>query len=171
MKHGSISYANAVSAVALAAAAMFAWLWQEARVQALMYQYRATVYRETVKLSETAVVVTVVADSGEVLIVDWSRGAQRMFGWTAAEAIGKDIRILIPKEMREAHQTGFDRAMLQGALSTEERVQIIKCNAINSNQELIPVIITTRIFAVIEGKPMIAAIIDDASHVKILDTL
>ena len=32
------------------------------------------------------------------VIVSWNAAAERMFGWTAAEAIGKPITIIIPKE-------------------------------------------------------------------------
>src|SRR4026207_417537 len=32
------------------------------------------------------------------VIMSWNAAAERMFGWTAAEAIGKPITIIIPKE-------------------------------------------------------------------------
>lgn len=50
----------------------------------------------------------VVATDGEDLVCGWNEAAERTFGWTAAEAIGRDLAFLIfPPQRREAHQKGM----------------------------------------------------------------
>jgi PAS domain S-box-containing protein len=45
-------------------------------------------------------------------IRSWNCGAERLFGHTAPEAIGQRADIIVPEWQREAHWSGFDRAIL-----------------------------------------------------------
>jgi len=43
-------------------------------------------------------------------VIGWNRSAEKMFGWTVGEALGKSlIEMVIPEGMRAAHQKGFQR--------------------------------------------------------------
>jgi PAS domain S-box-containing protein len=53
-----------------------------------------------VESSEDAIVSTSLAGR----ITSWNLGAERLFGWAAAEAIGEDVALLIPAEQREAER-------------------------------------------------------------------
>lgn len=44
----------------------------------------------------------------------WNRGAEVMFGWSAQEAEGKSLDIIIPEKHRPAHWRGWDRVMVSG---------------------------------------------------------
>ncbi|WIM73220.1 PAS domain S-box protein [Corynebacterium suedekumii] len=44
----------------------------------------------------------------------WNHGAERMFGWSAQEAQGKSLDIIIPEKHRPAHWRGWDRVMASG---------------------------------------------------------
>ena len=46
----------------------------------------------------------IVSKSLDGVIMSWNRGAERMFGWTAAEAVGRHITLIIPTE-RHAEET------------------------------------------------------------------
>jgi PAS domain S-box-containing protein len=44
----------------------------------------------------------------------WNPGAQRIFGFARAEAIGQSLDIIIPPRLRQRHWDGYDRAMQTG---------------------------------------------------------
>ncbi len=44
----------------------------------------------------------------------WNPGADRIFGFTAEEAIGSSLDLIIPHNLRARHWTGFNRAMETG---------------------------------------------------------
>ena len=48
-------------------------------------------------------------------ITDWNRQAESIFGWTALEAIGRDIaETIIPPDYRDAHKQGLRRFLATG---------------------------------------------------------
>ncbi|OFY85891.1 MAG: hypothetical protein A3F72_08135 [Bacteroidetes bacterium RIFCSPLOWO2_12_FULL_35_15] len=54
----------------------------------------------------------VVVIDEEGIIVKWNPKAEAIFGWTAAEVIGKNLHeVIIPERFREAHQKGFKHFM------------------------------------------------------------
>jgi PAS domain S-box-containing protein len=44
----------------------------------------------------------------------WNAGAEAMFGYTAKEAIGKSLDIIIPENLRGRHWDGYHRVMATG---------------------------------------------------------
>jgi PAS domain S-box-containing protein len=44
----------------------------------------------------------------------WSAGAERLFGWTAAEAEGQSLDLIVPPDYRTRHWNGFRKAMATG---------------------------------------------------------
>ena len=44
----------------------------------------------------------------------WNRGAERVFGHTAAEAIGQSLDLIIPDSLRSRHWAGYRRTMETG---------------------------------------------------------
>ncbi len=50
------------------------------------------------------------------IITSWNAGAERIFGWTAAEAVGKSILLIIPPELHP------DETMILGKLVRGERI-------------------------------------------------
>ncbi len=62
---------------------------------------------------ETIPDAMVVIDSRGV-IRSFSSAAERLFGWTAAEAMGKNVRILMPSPYREAHDSYLERYLRTG---------------------------------------------------------
>ena len=53
----------------------------------------------------------------EGVIRVWNAGATALFGFSAAEALGQSLDLIIPERLRAAHWRGYDRAMARGATS------------------------------------------------------
>lgn len=55
----------------------------------------------------------VVSDvEGRVIV--WNAGAERMFGWSADEALGQRMDMFIPERLRQRHWEGYDQSMQTG---------------------------------------------------------
>ena len=63
----------------------------------------------------------VLADANGVIRL-WSAGAERMFGFPTAEAVGQTLDLIVPPEYREAHWNGFHRAIAAGQTPAEGSV-------------------------------------------------
>ncbi|MBV8591968.1 MAG: PAS domain S-box protein, partial [Acetobacteraceae bacterium] len=48
------------------------------------------------------------------LIAFWNQGAERIFGFSAAEALGQSLDIIIPENLRKRHWDGFAATMRTG---------------------------------------------------------
>jgi PAS domain S-box-containing protein len=58
--------------------------------------------------------LAVVVGDREGIIRLWNAGAEAMFGYTAAEAIGQSMDIIVPEKHRAKHWEGYDRVMHTG---------------------------------------------------------
>lgn len=47
-------------------------------------------------------------------IVYWNTAAERVFGWTADQALGQPLELIIPERQRSAHDDGYRRVMASG---------------------------------------------------------
>ncbi len=52
----------------------------------------------------------------EGIIRVWNAGAEKVFGWSAAEAVGQSLDLIIPERMRQAHWDGFNQAIARGGV-------------------------------------------------------
>lgn len=44
----------------------------------------------------------------------WNRGAEQIFGYSSAEAVGQSLDLIIPENLRERHWEGYNRVMASG---------------------------------------------------------
>ena len=51
---------------------------------------------------------------GKVIV--WNAAAERLFGWTAAEAMGQSMEMIIPERLRKRHWEGYDKSMQTGQM-------------------------------------------------------
>ena len=62
---------------------------------------------------ESAAEAVIYADRDGVIRF-WNPGAERVFGFTAAEAIGQSLDLIIPERQRPRHWAGYDQVMRTG---------------------------------------------------------
>jgi PAS domain S-box-containing protein len=67
-------------------------------------------YKALVASIGDAVIVSDVA--GNVML--WNAGAERLFGWTEAEAMGQRMDMIVPERLRQRHWDGYDKSMATG---------------------------------------------------------
>jgi PAS domain S-box-containing protein len=74
----------------------------------------------------------VVADP-EGRITFWNEAAERTFGWTAADAVGATLDLIIPERQRRAHWDGYARVMASG--ETRYGDQLLRVPALHADGE------------------------------------
>ena len=52
----------------------------------------------------------------------WNRGAELIFGFSAKDAIGQSLDIIIPEHLRQAHWIGFHKALAAGRMSLGDQI-------------------------------------------------
>jgi len=50
----------------------------------------------------------------EGIIRLWNAKAEAVFGYSASEAVGRNLDLIIPENLREAHWRGYNRAIAEG---------------------------------------------------------
>jgi PAS domain S-box-containing protein len=54
-------------------------------------------------------------------IARWNRASAALFGFSAAEALGQSLDLIVPVHLRAAHWRGFDDAIANGLLKLQGR--------------------------------------------------
>jgi PAS domain S-box-containing protein len=90
----------------------------------------ADVHRHIVEQASEAVIF---ADRDGVVRL-WNHGAETIFGIPAAEAIGRDLDMIIPERFRAAHNAGYRRAMESGQVRLGGRVLTTRSQHRNGNK-------------------------------------
>ena len=63
----------------------------------------------------------VIAD-GEGTITFWNDAAHRLFGWSASEAVGRTLDLIIPERLRARHWAGYVQTMATGRTRYGDRL-------------------------------------------------
>jgi PAS domain S-box-containing protein len=66
--------------------------------------------RAVVREAPEAIVVT----GPDGIIRLWNGGAEKMFGYSAAEAVGQSLDLIIPEKLRDRHWKGYRQTMATG---------------------------------------------------------
>jgi PAS domain S-box-containing protein len=72
----------------------------------------------------------IVADaSGKITL--WNAGAERLFGFSAAEALAQSLDLIIPEAQRKRHWDGYQQVMRTGA--TKYGTQLLRVPAVRKD--------------------------------------
>ena len=83
-------------------------------------------------LVEAMADAVIIADA-EGSIVFWNPAAERVFGWTAVDAIGQSLDLIIPERQRTPHWDGYARVMATG--HTRYGADLLRVPALHADGE------------------------------------
>ena len=79
---------------------------------------------------EQVPVSLIVADR-EGRIVAWNHASEALFGFAAADVMGKSLDVIIPEHLRDAHWKGYDRSLASG--DTKYAGQVMTTRAVHKD--------------------------------------
>jgi len=102
----------------------------------------------------------IIAADVEGRIVLWNPAAERLFGFTAAEALGSSLNLIIPERFRARHWTGYQTVMQTG--QTRYGTQVLRVPAIHKEGQRLSIAFTVALLHAPDGhRTGIAAIVRD----------
>jgi PAS domain S-box-containing protein len=102
-------------------------------------------------------IVAADADGGIVL---WNPAAERIFGYTEREAVGRSLDLIIPERFRQRHWDGYRETMRTG--HTKYGTDVLRVPAVHKDGRTLSIaFIVTLMHAPDTGARVIAAIIRD----------
>jgi PAS domain S-box-containing protein len=109
-------------------------------------------------LFHTLADAVVVADDDGTIVL-WNAAAERLFGWSAHDAIGQTLDILIPERLRARHWAGYERTMATGQTTYGER--LLEVPATHRDGRTLSVAFTVTLLRDDTGRHVIAAVMRD----------
>jgi PAS domain S-box-containing protein len=105
----------------------------------------------------------IVACDPNGMIALWNDGAERVFGYPAAEALGRSLDLIIPEKQRARHWAGYDKAMATG--ETKYGDMLLKVPATHRDGRRLSIEFSVALLRDADGKVAgIAAVIRDATE-------
>lgn len=102
----------------------------------------------------------IVVTDAQGLICLWNAGAQRLFGFTPEEALGRSMDLIIPERLRHRHWEGCRKTMDTGV--TRYGTDVLKVPAIGKDGRQLSIAFTVALLLGDDGKPYaVAAVIRD----------
>ena len=114
-------------------------------------------YKQLVEVLGDALVV---ADASGVISL-WNAAAERLFGFTKAEALGNSLDLIIPERFRARHWAGYEKAMASG--DTRYNGALLRVPAVTKNGRPLSIAFTVAILFGAERRVtgIVAVIRDD----------
>ena len=84
-------------------------------------------------------------------VVVWNAAAERLFGWTEAEALGQRMDMIIPERLRKRHWEGYDKSMQTG--ETRYAHDVLRVPAVDKAGRSMSIAFTVFMLFGPDGKP------------------
>jgi len=105
----------------------------------------------------------VVACDAKGAIVVWNAAAERLFGYTRAEAMGQSLDLIIPERLRARHWEGYDKTMATG--HTKYGHDTLRVPAVDKSGRAMSIAFTVAMLFKDDGKPgTIVSVIRDETQ-------
>ncbi|PIZ54913.1 hypothetical protein COY25_01575, partial [Candidatus Uhrbacteria bacterium CG_4_10_14_0_2_um_filter_41_7] len=121
------------------------------------------VSEEEIKGISETVNASIIAVDDQGTVVHWNRGAERMFGFTEEEAVGKTLDIIIPEKYRSTHSESIFNYIKTGEgdiIGTS-----VEYEGVRKNGEIFPIELSLSSYKV-DGKQAVVALILDITKRK-----
>jgi PAS domain S-box-containing protein len=90
----------------------------------------------------------------------WTPAAERIFGYTAAEAVGRSLDLIIPERFRARHWAGYREVMRTGV--TRYGTEVLRVPAVRKDGQSISIAFTVALLRDRDGRVSgIAAVVRD----------
>ena len=108
----------------------------------------------------SAVGDAVVVSDADGRITLWNKAAERLFGYTEAEALGKSLDLMIPERLRKGHWDGYRKTMETGI--TRYGTEVLQVPAIDKAGRSFSIAFTVALLYSADGNvSAIAAVMRD----------
>jgi PAS domain S-box-containing protein len=102
----------------------------------------------------------IIAAGADGTIVFWNDAAARVFGFTADEALGKSLDLIIPERFRSRHWEGYRQVMSTG--KTKYGAEVLRVPAVHKDGKSLSIAFTVTLLESSKGQgPTIVAIVRD----------
>lgn len=116
-------------------------------------------YQRIVEGAQDAIIFA----DGEGVIRLWNTGAEHVFGFSATEALGETLDLIVPEKLREKHWEGYRKVMETGV--TKYGKELLTVPAIRSDGSRISIEFTIMLLKDTRGRPLgTAAIMRDVTE-------
>ena len=104
----------------------------------------------------------IICDAKDAIVL-WNPAAERLFGYTEAEALGQSLDLIIPERLRKRHREGYDKTMATGI--TRYGSDLLRVPAINKAGASLSIAFTVAMLHSADGRvSAIAAVIRDETQ-------
>ena len=115
-------------------------------------------YRAIIESTPDAVIVA----NRDGVIGLWNGGAERIFGFSADEAVGRSLDLIVPERLRQRHWEGYRRVMHTG--QTRYGTELLAVPAVRKDGERLSIEFTVALLWSADGELTgIAAIVRDVT--------
>ena len=104
--------------------------------------------------------IIAVGKDGKIIL--WNPAAQRVFGFTAADAVGRSLDLIIPERFRERHWSGFHQVMLSG--QTRYGADVLRVPALHKDGRALSIAFTVALVDSDNDSRTIVAIVRDETQ-------
>jgi PAS domain S-box-containing protein len=102
----------------------------------------------------------IIASDSSGAIVLWNAAAQRIFGFSASEALGQSLDLIIPERQRQRHWDSYDKTMRTG--QTRYGADVLRVPALSKDGRQLSIAFTVALLHDADGKvSAIVAIVRD----------